>query len=231
MTDKYKYELPELPTELRHAQTPREQEYLKFVEDLRYKIQRDFATGLLHAEEFERQTGEETGVYIFVDGDGLKKINDTTQDHAAGTAAIKALARGIENELRARDDVTVARAGGDEFVIFVKGASLSTGVSIATRILASIRREKIIYNGDEKIQEILSEWPLSASLGVGRTRDEADSAMYRAKQNGRNRVEFFKPTDSNNNKARLEIAELAMNLLRTGHKELSDKLIESLQEL
>ena len=101
-----------------------------------------------------------------------------------------------KSTLRPKDKITIERAtrsGGDEFIVHVENVSIATGVAIATRILDSIRKQKISshFQGDDSMKEKLGKIMLSASLGVGYTEKEADEAMYKAKQKGRNRVEFI----------------------------------------
>jgi len=192
IAEKHKYEIPTLPDELKFAKTDRERLYLAYIKQILQKVRQDFLTGLEHKEEFQaKEKGE--GVYIFIDSDGLKKLNDSL-GHAAGTAAILATANGIKQALRQRDHASVSRYGGDEFVVHVEGVPLSAGVAIAKRILEAIHKQNIadFYDGDDaKLKETLGKIPLKASLGVGRTQAEADKAVYQAKDKGRNRVEFF----------------------------------------
>jgi len=207
-----KFIVPTIPNELRHATTEREKAYLSIIVDLIERLKRDFATGFEHRDQFVG-TEKNLGAYLFIDGDGLKKINDQTGDHSAGDAAIKAIAAGISQALRSRDDVEIARMGGDEFAIHIKEVSLSTGFVIAKRILDSIRNQNIsdYYKGSNpETKERLKDWPLSASIGVGRTQAEADGAMYKAKEKGRGRVEYFKEEKAASSHARL--TKLAMQL-------------------
>ena len=186
------YEIPKIPKELEHTTSKRDIEYLKYIKKLIGIISQDPMTGLLHKQHFE-QLEKEKGIYLYVDGDGIKKVNDT-YGHAAGHAAIEALAAGIKNVLRGKDETKVTRFGGDEFVVHIKDVSIATGVKIAHRILESIQKQKISdhYKGEKSVKDELSDIALGASIGVGNTESEADKALYQAKAKGRNRVEFFK---------------------------------------
>ena len=199
----HKFEIPELPDELKRVSSPKDKAYLDYIKVLQQKLKQDYMTGLEHKEQFETSS-KAPGVFIYLDGDGLKKLNDTL-GHEAGTAAILALAQGMKLSIRSRDDVEVSRRknedtqlsrqGGDEFAVHIDGASVSTGVIIAKRMLETINNQRLsdFYKGsDPKIKEILSQLTMKASLGVGKTKEEADKALYEAKQKGRNRVEFFK---------------------------------------
>lgn len=187
------YAIPAIPNDLKHAKTEREKQYLKIIDELLEVIKKDPMTGLTHKEHF-RTIERPAGVYILVDGDGLKKINDTF-GHTAGHAAILAISDGIKAVLRQKDNITVTRSGGDEFIVHVEHVSTPTGIAIANRILESIRKQKISkhFHGDAETKARLDELQLTASLGVGYTEEEADKALYKAKEKGRNRVEFHKP--------------------------------------
>lgn len=193
------YAVPSLPDELKHAKTGREKKYLEIIEELMTVVKQDPMTGLQHKEHFRSQT-HGLGVFIMLDGDGLKKINDT-YGHEAGHAAIMSLSDGIKATLRSKDKATVrppkteaTRSGGDEFLIYVENISMSTGVAIAKRMLDNIHKQKVSdhYVGDKDIKEALRHLPLKATIGVGYSEKDADDAMYKAKEKGRDRVEFHR---------------------------------------
>ena len=149
------------------------------------------AETLEQALERSARTGDEVAV-LFVDLDRFKLINDS-RGHAAGDELLVTVAERLRRVVRP-DDV-VARFGGDEFVIVCedKAAALEASV-LAERILTALR-EPVLAGGQEVF--------LSASVGIavadgsgspsGLLRD-ADAAMYRAKEKGRNRSEFFDTT-------------------------------------
>lgn len=189
------YNVPSIPNELKFAKTPREKEYLSIIKTLLETARQDPMTGLSHKEHFTT-VNKGNGVFIAIDGDGLKKLNDTF-GHDAGHAAILSISDGIKAVVRTTrgDEVThITRSGGDEFIVFLPNAALSTGVTVAKRILDSVRTQKISthYVGDNETKAKLSAVKLSVSIGVGYTFKDADKAQYRAKENGRNRVEFYR---------------------------------------
>ena len=186
------YTVPKLPNELKHGKTEREKEYLKIIEQLMALIKADPMTGLVHKEHF-KALPKIAGVYIMIDGDGLKKINDT-HGHSAGHATILAISDGIKAALRSKDKATVTRLGGDEFMVHIENVSMPTGIAIAKRLLESIKKQKITkhYTGPQETKEKLENIPVSASIGVGYNEETADEALYKAKKNGRGRVEFHK---------------------------------------
>ena len=155
----------------------------------------DALTSLLNARGFSarlrseikrsKRYGEPLSL-LFLDLDGLKDINDRF-GHRAGSEALRELAGVIRRELRESD--TGARWGGDEFTIIAPKTSKEAAVQFAERIRASI-------------EEHVSEWPMTASIGIA-TIDwtdedvegdahallrDADAAMYEAKRRGKNTV-------------------------------------------
>jgi len=193
----YKYEIPKIPSHLQKPESNRDKEYLKHIKKLMNTISLDPMTGVYNKQHFEKLKKEQ-GVYLMLDGDGIKKVN-TEFGHDAGHAAILALSKGIKSVLRNKDNVTISRFGGDEFTIHIKDVSIATGVQIGKRIIESINKQKISeqYKGKDEIKEKIDNITLGASIGVGYTEDEADKALYKAKNKGRNRVEFFSKTKDN----------------------------------
>ena len=122
---------------------------------------------------------------LFIDLDGLKSVNDR-HGHEEGDAALIRAADRIRTSMR--DGDTVARFGGDEFVVLCESLDhegQATGV--AERILETLSDD--------------ADLPMSASIGLAFDRGgalsaldlvgRADAAMYRAKARGGNRVEVF----------------------------------------
>jgi diguanylate cyclase (GGDEF)-like protein len=126
---------------------------------------------------------------IIMDIDYFKQVNDA-YGHLQGDSVLKKVAQLMQKELRAYD--TAARYGGDEFIAVLPDASLEEAVCVANRVRISLNANR--FSGP------LSRLSLTVSIGVARfsspgctTVDSfiklADDALYRAKLNGRNRVE------------------------------------------
>jgi diguanylate cyclase (GGDEF)-like protein len=169
-------------------------------EKLAHLAQHDSLTGLanrrLLAERLEQvldsHRSEGTHVAVcFVDLDDFKEINDAL-GHEVGDRVLLRLAARLQTIVRPAD--TIARVGGDEFVILCTQLDrcAEEAFALAERILASVREPYLIDD-----QEIL----VSASIGVasGSAEDEgeeilsrADTAMYLAKERGGSRCELYR---------------------------------------
>jgi diguanylate cyclase (GGDEF)-like protein len=145
---------------------------------------------------------------LFLDVDRFKVVNDS-RGHAAGDELIV----GVANRLRAtvRPSDTVARFGGDEFVVVCQEAeTLSGAMAVADRIAVALREPFRI--GGEEIFLTVSVGIAIAGPGASSETllRNADAAMYRAKDQGRSRCEFFDETMQTEAATRLEV-QTALN--------------------
>ena len=151
----------------------------------------DPLTGLMNRRGMEQalsRVDAQEGALIFADLDRFKALNDTL-GHAAGDSALIHFARILREQVRGGD--VPARIGGEEFAVWLPGATLDLGKRIAERIRVKLGTTAWEWQG--------RHWPLSASFGVAacpETTDDlvnlpaqADAALYVAKRSGRNRVE------------------------------------------
>ncbi len=139
---------------------------------------RAFVRELGRALAFQQRYGGEAAL-VFLDLDGLKRINDG-QGHAAGDAALAAVAAVLADHVRESD--VVGRLGGDEFAVLLAQAPLADARAKADDLAARVREAVVAHEGRRV--------PVSASFGV-RALDpartpaellaEADAAMYLAK--------------------------------------------------
>jgi diguanylate cyclase (GGDEF)-like protein len=163
----------------------------------------DPLTGLRNRREFERQIEafrsrqKERGpgepvTLVYADLDRFKALNDGL-GHAAGDSALRHFSSVLQKQIRDRD--LVARIGGEEFAVWLPGTPLGEGMEVAERLRRSVETEAWHWNG--------SRYPLTVSCGVAgfpesvgdlnNLRGAADAALYRAKQDGRNRVALAPP--------------------------------------
>jgi diguanylate cyclase (GGDEF)-like protein len=128
---------------------------------------------------------------LLIDIDHFKAINDT-HGHQAGDEALAAIARAMERALR-REDL-VGRWGGEEFLAILPATDLDGAIIVAERIRADIARLEILTDESRAVGLSASVGVACASLdGVDELLERADSALYVAKQAGRNRVEVALP--------------------------------------
>ncbi len=131
----------------------------------------------------------ESALLLMLDIDYFKKINDT-HGHPAGDRVLQAVAKCLTNCVRPKD--TVARYGGEEFAVVLPDCQVSFGRVVAERIRETIESLSIAVAPMVDIQITVSvggayapEWVRStAALWT----DRADTELYRAKAEGRNRV-------------------------------------------
>ncbi len=127
---------------------------------------------------------------IMGDLDHFKRVNDT-YGHVAGDAVLVEVAARMKNNIRIYD--SAGRYGGEEFLLVLPGCTTEEAMIIANRILESISKEPVMFNNIPIMVTI------SLGVAVNRTGEKtkttelvqlADAALYKAKQNGRNRVEL-----------------------------------------
>lgn len=120
-----------------------------------------------------------------IDIDYFKDLNDTL-GHAAGDAALKAIASRISASVRKTD--TVARYGGEEFCLILPGTGLRDAAALLEKVRLSVAESPIV-EFPEPVTKTLSYGvaPASTHADPASLLEAADKLMYRAKQTGRNR--------------------------------------------
>ena len=158
---------------------------------------KDFLTGVYNRRYFYENMNEyvayaeehmEPYVVAMLDIDHFKKINDT-HGHNNGDKVLKTLAKKLIDETKGDD--LIARFGGEEFCIILKDISNEDAVKFFVNLRANI--------ANCKVQLKKEQISFTVSIGVAFSRSDyrlyellelADEALYRAKENGRNRVEI-----------------------------------------
>jgi two-component system cell cycle response regulator len=144
---------------------------------------------VLEGEFFRARRNNESLSLIIADIDYFKKVNDTF-GHQNGDLVLSAVANLIQRQLRAYD--SAARYGGEEFVLVIPGTPLAGGVMVAERL----RQAVLDFSFPPPMEDLtvtisagVATYPSPLVDNVDSLFRQADEALYRAKQNGRNRVE------------------------------------------
>ena len=178
-----------------------EQERNRLIGELQTMAETDPLTGLLNRRAFESRAsvllGDKRGsdpvvALMMLDIDFFKRVNDT-YGHESGDKALKALAALCRETVRA-DDI-VARFGGEEFVILLRVQAAQHAQALAEKLCERLRQQTVTATDGQTFGFTVSigialaqrvtgtELPLDAMLR------EADELLYRAKANGRDRIE------------------------------------------
>ncbi|MBN2131151.1 MAG: PAS domain S-box protein [Sedimentisphaerales bacterium] len=141
-----------------------------------------------------RRQKAEVGV-MFVDLDGFKSVNDTL-GHEAGDAVLRETARRLLSCVRETD--TVARIGGDEFLVVAGGLhGKDDAAQIAQKIISRVGESVVV--GDGSLASVGASVGIALCLACGDDTDRliklADAAMYRVKNAGKNGYAFADPAD------------------------------------
>lgn len=172
-----------------------EGELRALTDQLRQESAQDALTGLQNrrgleilAQELVHQPGPHG--LLFIDLDGFKAVNDSA-GHGAGDSVLSQVAARLRASVRASD--TVVRLGGDEFVVLLSTCNTQQALAVAHKIVQAIC--------STSFSAAAQTFQIGASVGVRIFSGDADSpdvvlhdadaACYRAKRNGRGRVEVF----------------------------------------
>ena len=148
----------------------------------------------LLAERAQRYIKEEqaragTLAMLFLDLDHFKNVNDSL-GHRVGDILLVALAQRLQSLLQPQD--TVSRLGGDEFLLLLPATSAAGAAEVAARLLTAVSQPFQIdpYELTTTLSVGIAMYPADGD-SFETLYQRADAAMYRAKQNGRNRYGFF----------------------------------------
>ncbi|MGH6763597.1 MAG: GGDEF domain-containing protein [Phyllobacterium sp.] len=165
--------------------------------DLEEKSRHDAMTGFLNREafferlkHFRRRTDQ--GALLLIDADHFKSINDT-YGHLVGDEALKLIADAIGSSIR--DEDLSGRIGGEEFCIFLPNADVADAHRISERVRYKV--EKTDFYPDPGIRHRLTVSIGVAFIHVDQTISQvmrrADLCLYKAKEEGRNRIVMGQP--------------------------------------
>ncbi len=180
-------------------------ELLRAREAIQHEASRDSLTGLynrssilaLLQRELARGSRElrPLGV-VLLDLDRFKSVNDT-YGHVAGDQVLREAGKRLRDSMRSYD--AIGRYGGEEFLILLPGCDEEAAVEQAER-MRSVLAEAPVMIGDDVAYAMTGSFGVTSVVPEPTTSSEqlikkADQALYRAKDNGRNRVELFQRVD------------------------------------
>ncbi|KQW42451.1 MULTISPECIES: bifunctional diguanylate cyclase/phosphodiesterase [unclassified Roseateles] len=160
----------------------------------------------LEATLARAQRRECSAVLLVIDLDGFKTVNDSL-GHPAGDELLVCVAGRLQARLRHED--FLGRLGGDEFLVILESSTDSAGVAVLARhLLAAVSAPMVLSGGQEAY--------LTASIGISIFPEQghptavellrdADAAMYRAKEQGRNQFCFYTGDMNAEARTRLEL--------------------------
>ena len=148
----------------------------------RFKIDKELS---LQKDNIDRNDSYSCGL-ILIDIDYFKSINDTL-GHLVGDCILKDISKLLKNNLRKTD--IIGRWGGEEFLIILPFTSKDIAKKVAENLRALIEEHNFSYNMDRKITISIGVTEFSKSKSVEDTLLLVDNLLYKAKENGRNRVE------------------------------------------
>ena len=210
---------------------------LRSDEQMRHEALHDPLTGLANRALCRERlihalarTGRDDGsaCVLFIDLDDFKGVNDL-YGHAAGDSLLIALSRRLVATVRPAD--TVARLGGDEFVVVCEDIDETTAIALGHRLTESIHEPMDV----EGVEHRLSA-SIGIALGAAGRRDpdallaDADAAAYRAKAEGRGRVEVFDTRLRRHARERLRTAAALERALSLGQLRLAFQPIVQLAD-
>lgn len=182
----------------------------RYVHELEVHTSTDTLTGLGNRRSLEEEgmrivescrRADSECACLVLDIDHFKKINDS-YGHQTGDAALRKIGEILRNNARKAD--FTARMGGEEFAIISANTTLEQALVLAERIRTDIERAPVTH-GDNIFSMTISIGvaPLADGCAFGTTLLEdmigkADCALYKAKANGRNRVEAWQDADAEN---------------------------------
>ncbi len=181
----------------------------EFQQHIHRLLAHDELTGLLTSKSFFSELRREAALaqeesrpfcVLMMDLDYFKLVNDT-YGHLVGSQTLKELGGVLTGALRAGD--VAARFGGEEFAAFLLDADYAQGLVAAERVRAAIEQHRF-----SAVREGSGSEPkthrITISIGLAAYPDDArdpielvelaDSALYRAKRNGRNRICAYRPS-------------------------------------
>jgi diguanylate cyclase (GGDEF)-like protein len=170
---------------------------LEYGLQLKYIAHHDFLTGLYNRRYFfdlmeeyipSAKAKNEFFALAIIDIDNFKSVNDI-YGHDIGDIVLKEVSSGLQKSLK-KDDIA-ARFGGEEFCIVLKNCTQKSALEHLIKLTNSIAQHKIILSDGKVLSVTLSTGiTFNGILHIDEMLKQADLALYKAKKNGKNRVEL-----------------------------------------
>lgn len=211
MKDKLARLIPVINRELKQNETRKAKREAEA--NYHYLAYHDTLTDLVNRKEFEKRldlalqeakSSRDTHVFMFLDLDQFKIINDTC-GHIAGDELLVKITQLLKSHIRDRD--TLARLGGDEFGILLESCTKNQALQAADEIRQDVSQMRFVWQ--EK------PFDISISIGIVQINEHAndnqelltcaDIACYAAKEKGRNGVTWYSPDDADLHQRRNEM--------------------------
>jgi two-component system, cell cycle response regulator len=179
-----------------------QEELVSARESMRHAATHDSLTGLTNRgeilamleRELERARRERKPVAVILcDVDHFKDVNDTL-GHLFGDEALREIGRRLRTQLRVYDGV--GRYGGEEFLMVLPSCDLPNALQRADGLREIIAKTPVVCSGEERLITMSMGVAVSACEGKNEVEmllNQADAGLYKAKANGRNRIEHFTP--------------------------------------
>ena len=179
-----------------------QEELVSARESMRHAATHDSLTGLTNRgeilamleRELERARRERKPVAVILcDVDHFKDVNDTL-GHLFGDEALREIGRRLRAQLRVYDGV--GRYGGEEFLMVLPSCDLPNALLRADGLREIIAKTPVVCSGEERLITMSMGVAVSACEGKNEVEmllNQADAGLYKAKENGRNRIEHFSP--------------------------------------
>lgn len=142
---------------------------------------------VLERELNRAQRSGETVFVVLADIDHFKAVNDT-YGHRAGDAVLSGVASILTHGLRPYD--SIFRYGGEEFLLCLPSSTASAVRAVLERVRKAVELQSFAVDGGQviKVTSSFGGAPLDAAIGIGKSIEVADMALYKAKESGRNRI-------------------------------------------
>lgn len=188
-----------------------QEELVSARESMRHAATHDSLTGLMNRgeilamleRELERGRRERKPLGIVLgDIDHFKGVNDTL-GHLFGDETLREIGRRLRADLRIYDGV--GRYGGEEFLMVLPNCDLANAIMRGNQVREKIASTPVNCSGKERLISMSMGVAVSECIGKEELEgmlNQADAGLYAAKENGRNRIEYFAPAKETTAQAR-----------------------------